>query len=238
MQPTYIPWIGYFDLIDKVDTFVFYDDVQLTKRSWQVRNRLKNNSDEFWLTLPIKKTASRDELLIKDAQLNNQEKWKKKHLNTIQNSYSKSKYFNEFFDLITPIYENAEKISELNIGLIELICDKLEIDTKLIRSSNIDDIEGNKDFRLVAICKKIEANQYLSPQGSAKYINAINTGGEFINQNVELYYHAYKHPEYNQLNNNFIPYLGIFDLIFNHGFEESLGIIRSGRQENLNYNAI
>ena len=76
MQPTYIPWIGYFDMIDKVDVFIFYDDVQLTKRSWQVRNKLRNKSGEYFLSIPIKKTASRGDLLIKDAVLNNNEKWK------------------------------------------------------------------------------------------------------------------------------------------------------------------
>jgi len=236
MQPTYIPWIGYFDLIDKVDTFIFYDDVQLSKRSWQVRNKLRDKSGEYWLSIPVKKTASRDNLLIKDAVLNNDEKWKKKHLNRIRDSYSKSKHFTELYDFIEPIYIQAETLSELNISLIRGLCKQLKIETKLIKSSTLKDIDGAKDFRLVSICQNLNIDNYLSPQGSANYINHHNTGGEFTNQKINLFYHDYDHPLYNQMENNFISYLGVFDLIFNYGFDESLNIIRLGRKSNLNYN--
>lgn len=238
MQPTHIPWIGFFDMIDKVDVFVFYDDVQLTKRSWQVRNRLRNKAGEFWLSVPVMKTSSRDDLLIKDAKLNNQEKWKKKHLATIQTSYSKAPYYKDFFSLIEPIYENAESLVDLNIGIISMICEKLGITTKLVNSSELQNIEGNKDHRLVCVCKELGMDSYLSAQGSALYINEKNQGGEFVIQDINLYYHAYEHPEYKQVNNEFIPYLGIFDLIFNEGFEKGIEIIRSGRQTNLNYDEI
>ena len=72
--------MGYFDLIDLTDKFIFYDDVQLAKRSWQVRNRIKTAQGELFLTIPIKKTKHRDELLIKDAEINNNENWRTKHL--------------------------------------------------------------------------------------------------------------------------------------------------------------
>lgn len=79
MQPTYIPWIGYFDMMDKVDTFVFYDDVQLSKRSWQVRNRIKGINGEIWLTIPVRKNTDRENTFINQAKINSSEKWLTKH---------------------------------------------------------------------------------------------------------------------------------------------------------------
>ncbi len=235
MQPTYIPWIGYFDLIDKVDIFVFYDDVQLAKRSWQVRNRIKSSNGEVWLTLPIKKTKKRDDLIIKEALLNNEEKWIKKHLNTIKLNYKKSKFFNEVYPDIENVYFNATLLSDFNIKLIKLISRRIGINTTFINSSSLQNIEGQKDFRLVQICKALQIKKYLSPQGSAEYINEKQKGGEFVNNNIELYYHNYKHPQYKQLYNNFIPYLGVLDLLFNEGVDNSLDIIRSGRLNNIYY---
>ena len=235
MQPTYIPWIGYFDLIDKVDTFVFYDDVQLAKRSWQVRNKIKSANGELWLTLPVKKTKKRDDLLINEALLNNEEKWNKKHLNSIALNYKKSEYFNDVFEIIEGVYVKAIQLADFNIELIKLISNKIGITTEFINSSSLKDIKGQKDYRLVQICKAINSNIYLSPQGSANYINEVNKGGEFVKNNIDLYYHAYKHPIYKQLYSEFIPYIGIYDLLFNVGFKKSIDVIRAGRLDNIHY---
>ena len=235
MQPTYIPWIGYFDLIDKVDKFVFLDDVQLTKRSWQVRNRIKGKNGEIWLTIPIIKTRSRNELSIKDAMTNDNEKWRKKHLKTIELNYKKSACFDEVYPFLVDMYSRYISLCELNSGIIMEISEKIQITTDFIYSSSLSDISGNKDEKLVHICKAIGANEYLSPQGSAEYINLTSKGGRFIEKNIALYYHSYDHPIYKQLYDGFIPYLGIYDLLFNEGFEKALNIIRKGRCENIHY---
>jgi hypothetical protein len=93
MQPTFFPWIGYFDLIDQVESFVFYDDVQLVKRSWQVRNRIKSANGELFLTIPIKKNKTRDELLISEAEIAYDENWQSKHLKSIESAYKKADHF-------------------------------------------------------------------------------------------------------------------------------------------------
>ena len=118
MQPTYIPWIGYFDLIDKVDYFVFYDDVQVAKRSWQVRNKVKGSNGIQWLTLPIKNTNKRDDLLINEAELDNNQNWLKKHLQTIKQNYIKSNYFDDVYSFLVDIYDNKKLLHQLNKELI------------------------------------------------------------------------------------------------------------------------
>jgi len=235
MQPTYIPWIGYFDMIDKVDIFVVYDDVQLSKRSWQVRNRIKGSSGEIWLTIPIKKTKKREDLLIKDASPNEDENWRQKHLKTIEFNYKKSPHFQEVFNFLIKFYNNNYNLSTFNSLLITNISKKIGIQTKFIFASGLNNILGQKDHRLVNICKEINATEYLSPQGSAEYINEKNKGGEFVNNNIELFYHDYEHPIYPQLYGKFIPYMGIYDLLFNVGFDNALEIIQKGRKENIYY---
>ena len=236
MQPTYLPWLGYFDMIDQVDTFVFFDDVQLVKRSWGVRNRIKTANGELMLTVPVKKTKSRDETLYSNAKINYEEKWISKHLNSIKRAYSKSKYFSEIF----PVLENLisvkyNSIADLNITIIKSIASKLGISTNFLRSSELEGIEGTKDERLVSVCKKIKADYYLSARGSAEYIEKNTPGGAFGKSGIKLYYHNYEHPQYNQLFGEFIPFMSVVDLIFNEGFEKGLEIIRSGRREPLGY---
>lgn len=238
MQPTFNPWLGYFDLIDQVDKFVFLDDAQLTKRSWQVRNKIKLNGSEFWLVLPVKKTASRDELLLCEAALNNEEKWKKKHISTLENAYRKTAHFKETIEVLKPLYEAAEKLSDFNTSLIVDISEKIRVNTEFVFSSQLEGVTGKKDFKLNSILEHINADVYISPQGSAVYLNETTLGGEVVRNGRILYYHDYQPKEYTQTSGNFIPYLGIFDVLFNEGFDRTLEIIRSGRKDLLNFDAL
>ena len=102
-QPTFLPWLGYFDLIDQADVLVFLDDVQLDKRSWQTRNRILSSNGNTMLSIPIKKTAQREKIVIKDAKVENSFNWQKKHLSSIKHSYAKT----PFFDHIFPIINNS-----------------------------------------------------------------------------------------------------------------------------------
>jgi len=235
MQPTYIPWLGYFDMIDKVDVFVIYDDVQLARRSWQVRNRIKGANGEIWLTIPIKKQKSRDETIIKEAEINYSDKWQHKHLKTIELNYRKALFFKDIFPFIKDFYKPVKFLSEFNSSIIIRVAQEIGIETEIIFSSDLDNIEGSKDERLVNICKKLGADQYLSPQGSANYINRKNKGGEFIRNNINLVYHNYEHPEYSQLHGEFIPYMGVYDLLLNENTTNALDIIRRGRRKDLSY---
>lgn len=236
MQPTYMPWIGYFSMIDKVDKFVFLDDVQLVKRSWQVRNKIKQNDNEVMLTIPIIKDKTRKNMLINNTRYNNMEGWKYKHLKSIKYSYSKAKYFNEVYPFLEELYKlDFKSIGDFTSKLIIDICNKIGIETVLIFSSDLIKPKVTKDKLLSTICQKLGAKRYLSAQGSAKYIESNNPGGSFTKHSIKLYYQNYNHPIYNQLGNQFITHIGIYDLLFNEGFENSLEIIRSGNMEDIHY---
>lgn len=96
-------------------------------------------------------------------------------------------------------------------------------------------VDGRKDSLLVNICHILKADSYLSAQGSAAYIEKDTAGGEFTKQEIELLYLNYEHPVYKQQGKNFIAYIGIYDLLFNVGFEEALAYIRKGNRENYSY---
>ena len=227
MQPTYMPWLGYFAMIDEVDVFIFLDDVQLNKRSWQTRNRIKeSDGKELMLSIPLKKSG-RDETMICDALFSGKD-WKKKHLNCIKYNYSKSDYYNEVYSLLEGIYSfDTDFLSLFTINMIDEICDYLGITTNRIISSSLDGIEGNKDELLVNICKKTDITTYLSAKGSAVYIEENSSGGAFTRFGIDLEYQNYEHPVYKQKGKDFLPYMGIVDVLFNCG-SNSLGIIRSG----------
>jgi len=235
MQPTFFPWMGYFDMIDKVDHFVFLDHVQLTKRSWQVRNRIKTPQGESFITISIAKTKSRDEQWIKDAVISYESKWHQKFLKTLEASYKKAAYFDEVYKWLEGIiFEETETLGELNIKIIKEICEKIGITTQLHKSSDISP-EGKKDDMLVELSKTVSCEQYLSAQGSAVYIEETTPGGAFTQNSIELFYHDYEHPTYEQGKKEFLPYMAIVDLLLHVGFNNALSVIREGRCDNIQF---
>ncbi len=235
MQPTFLPWLGYFAMIDKVQRFVYLDDVQLVKRSWQVRNKINFQNKEFFLSVPVIK-QSRNDMLICKVRIDYEQKWIEKHLNTIKHSYSKYPYFHEVFSLIEQIYsERYEFIADLNIAIINKICKLIGITTPCYRSSDIVKEKAAKDELLSNICISMGCNEYLSARGSADYIEAVNPGGAFSKNNIALYYQNYEHPTYKNFQKEFIPFLSIVDLLFNVGFDNALEVIRSGNRDDIHY---
>ncbi len=231
MQPTFFPWLGYFDLIDQSDCFVIYDDVQLVKRSWQVRNRIKTSNGELFLTIPIKKTKHRDDLNINQAEINHEEKWGKTHLKSLEMNYRKTVHFEEVYSFLEDHYMRShKKLCDFNYELILKISRKIGIDSDLIKSSEIQEIKGKKEDRLISICTKLKMDTYLSPKGSSIYLEEDESKRKMKEANIKLTYHAYNHPEYVQLYGAFLPFMSVADLLFNVGFANALTIIKQGRE--------
>lgn len=236
MQPTYLPWLGYFDLIDQVDRFVFLDTTQVQRRSWDVRNRIKTTQGELYLTIPLKKIKSRNETIYCEAKIDDEQKWRKKHLTAIELAYKKSDYFEEVYPIVNRLIETQETIlGEFTINIIETLARKMGITTQLLKASELQGIKGRKDNLLVSICRRINCGEYISPQNSAAYIERGSPGGEFTKAGIKLYYRDYDHPEYSQLHGPFLAHLAVIDLLFNHGWKNSLKIIKSGRKPEIDY---
>jgi hypothetical protein len=226
MQPTYLPWIGYFSLIDQVDIFVFLDKVQFDKRSWQQRNRIKTAQGELFLSVPVQ-TKGKPFQKICDVLLDKTQHYPSKHLKAIENSYSKARYYAEYWSEMVEVFNRDYKyLSDLNIALIQWFVEKLGIEVTFVKSRNLKS-EGTKVELLVRICHEVGAGQYVSPLGSKGYIDKNNI---FRQEKIDLSYQNYTHPEYTQLHKQFVPYMSMVDLLMNEG-RKSLEIMRLGKNE-------
>ncbi len=212
IQPNYIPWKGYFDIIHDVDTFIFYDDVQYTKNDWRNRNKIRGPTGSFWLTIPIPKSSvnlSINQVKILDSN------WQKKHLKSIKTCYAKSQYFDEQFDLISSFYDDKHclNLSVFNEYSIMAISTALGIKIEFLKSSDFT-LKGDRVDRLMDLLYQVGADEYISGPSARGYIDEKR----FESEEIKLVYKQYSYPEYHQLwSEGFTHNVSILDLLFNTG---------------------
>ncbi|MFA6217291.1 MAG: WbqC family protein [Candidatus Omnitrophota bacterium] len=223
MQPTYLPWIGYFDLMDTADVFVLLDTVQFEKQAWQQRNRIKTAENQSkWLTVPVIQNLGQK---MNEVKTGNSSPWCRKHWGTIEQYYKRAEYWKQYCDELKALYDQSwEYLLTLNVATINFLKKQLGVKTKLMRASEIP-VSGEKVKLLTNICHYLEADIYLSPVRAADYIEQDNV---FAQEGITLVYHRYEHPVYKQMFEGFISHMSAIDLLFNEG-PKSLAIIRSGR---------
>ena len=169
LQSNYIPWKGYFDLINMVDEFILYDEVQYTKNDWRNRNKIKTPQGIQWLTIPVRQESLDQK--IKDTKISDK-KWNIKHWRTISQNYSKAKYFKDYKDIFEELYLTCDEeyLSQINYKFITTINEILEIKTKLSWSSEFELVDGQTE-KLLGICKDCNADIYLSGPAAKDYFN-------------------------------------------------------------------
>lgn len=228
MQPTFLPWLGYFSLMQQVDIFILLDNVQLSKQSWQVRNRIRNKKgDKIWLTLPIQKTNLSKK--INETLLSEDPRYKTKIVNTFQHNYSKTEYFDEAFDLLNKsVNSDSKKLSELTCGFIKDVKNMIGITTPIMTSSEINLINENRESRLIDLIQYFNCNEYLSPVGSRDYLSEKDSKDLFEKNNISIKYLNFYHPTYKQTSKEFIEQMSILDCISNVGLLNTLNLINQG----------
>ena len=230
MQPTFLPWLGYFYMIDKADEFVFLDNVQFDKRSWQQRNKIKTPNGDDWITVPVL-SKGMSKQLIQDVEISYEKNRSplKKIFRTIEQNYNKSRYFKFYIDKLNLFNDRSiSKLSCLNQKLIEWVCEEYSISTPLIRASELS-ADGSKETLLLNICKSRGASHFLSAPGSKNYLEGKTL---FDIHGISVIYQCYSHPKYTQLYGDFIPYMCILDLLFNEG-PKGYDILRSNNKLSL-----
>jgi hypothetical protein len=213
VQSNYIPWRGYFDLINSVDEFILYDDVQYTIRDWRNRNVIKTSSGPLWLTVPVAVKGKYFQK-IKDTRISDPT-WQRRHWATIVHSYSRAKYFAMQKELFEELYLRTDDqlLSHINHRFIVAICRVLGIRTTVSWSMDYNLI-GDKTGRLVHLCQQAGATAYLSGPSAKAYLDEEL----FRNEGIAVSYMDYSgYPEYRQLYPPFEPRVSIIDLIFNEG---------------------
>ena len=226
-QPAYLPWLGYFDLMDQCDAFVLLDSVQFEKQSWQQRNRIKTPLGLQWLTVPVE-FRGRLGQKINEVEIR-QTDFFKNHLRAIELNYRRAPHFERYFPGLAEIVESASPatfLADLTIRLIEWFREELGIHTRLLRSSGLPAV-GRRSELLVNLCKGFDADSYLSPRGSSVYL--LDELSQFEDAGIAIMFQHYEHPEYPQQFPPFCPFASVLDLLFNVG-EGALEIVRSGRR--------
>ncbi len=213
LQSNYIPWKGYFDIINSVDEFIIFDVAQYTKNDWRNRNKIRVPEGEAWLTIPVFHRLSQK--INETKVINNL--WRKKHWKNIVQNYSKSRYFKHYKDIFEGLYlgSNEEFLSKINYSFIRAINSILDIKTILSWANDYQvNLTTEKNELLVDLCRQAKATRYLSGPSAKDYLkeNLFNERGLDV---LWMDYSGY--PEYQQLHAPFIHAVSIIDLIFNEG---------------------
>ena len=216
LQSSYIPWKGYFDLINLVDEFILYDDRQYTKRDWRNRNRIKTGNGTRWLTIPVlvkgRYTQRIDQVEVRDPG------WAVRHWETLAQSYSRAPYFKVHADGFERLYleccATLVHLSEINRLFIEHVCRYLGITTRISSTGDYSVEASTRTGNLVALCQASGATRYLSGPSAREYIDVA----EFERAGITLEYMDYSgYREYPQLHPPFEHQVSVLDLLFSTG---------------------
>ena len=229
MQPTYLPWAGYFGLLDYVDLFVLLDNVKFSRSTWLHRNQIKGPNGVVLLSLPIMSSGLGSQL-IQDVKIDLSASPTISHLKSIRHSYSKYQFFDEVLVAIEDIFNSPNfLLSDQNTKLILAISRMLGITKPIIKASDLE-VSGRKVDLLISICKAVGATEYVSPPGSKVYLEDTSL---FEEANITFTYYDFIHPTYNQKVGGFISHLSILDMLFNLGPAASIELIRNSIQNSI-----
>lgn len=209
MQPYFFPYLGYWQLMNVVDKYVIYDDVNYIKGGWINRNRILSNGKPIYFNLGL--IGASPNKLINDININMDNRMINKNLKTIIGCYSKAPYFNDVFPLIKKIMEHRDiNLANYLKFSIEIIAHYLNIDTKIICSSTIEKDNHKKgQDKVIDICKKLNADSYYNSFGGKE----LYSFDDFKQNNIQLIFLKANLPEYKQYKNEFIPGLSIIDIL-------------------------
>jgi len=227
LQPTFLPWLGWFDLADQADLLIVLDNVSFSKQSWQQRNRIRTASGLSYVTVPVR-TAGRLGQLISDTQLADTT-FAEKLIRVVSTNYANAPYFANYFPEFCSVLRAAAAPAELNglnCGLIDWLIAKLHFNIRQVRSSTLS-VDGTRGELVAKLCERVGASRYLSPAGAEEYLLADRAA--FDRRSIAVDLHVYVHPEYQQCFKPFIPYATVLDLLMNEG-DASGDVLRSGRR--------
>jgi hypothetical protein len=214
MQPTWLPYLGYFQLIASADIFVFLDDVQFARRSWQSRNRILAEGQEQMLTVPVRKQPR--DTLIADIAIADGQPWRAQQLNALRHAYAGRPHFAEGYAFLETqlAREPNGRLADLAIGLVEAAAAHIGLSTPFVRASTLG-CGGHRSDHLLALCRAVGADHYLSPTGSADY---MEDDGVFAAARFPVIFKGFEARAYDQGGADFTPYMSFVDALLNVGW--------------------
>ncbi len=212
IQSAYIPWRGFFDLIDRCDQYVIYDQMQFVKRHWHNRNRIRTPQGAGWLTIPVV-SKSRfeqpiDEVVVSDPT------WAERHWATLRGSYARCPGFVETAAWLQPLYESLAhepRLTVINERFLRAVAGRLGVTTEIVRDAPLG-ATGSKTARLLDVCLKLGATHYLSGPSARSYLDE----SAFAEAGIAVEWMGYEgYPTYPQAWGAFEPAVSIVDLLLN-----------------------
>ena len=212
LQPSYLPWLGYLDQIARSDAFIFYDDVQFDKNGWRNRNRIRNRSSEGcgWLTVPVRLSSHFPKII--EVEIDTRVPWQRKHLATLASEYARAPFHERLIDFTDFFKRPYHSLADAAIDSVRALMKGFKIATPLYRSSQLG-LEGDRNTRLLNLCKHFGATHYLSGVAARTYLDVPL----FKNNGITVEWQSYEHPTYPQRYEPFISHLSAIDALLNVG---------------------
>lgn len=236
LQPFYFPWAGMFDMMSRCDLFMFYDDAQFVRGSWQSRNRILSPQGVKWLSVAIDRSGHVG-TAIRDMRVNDREGWRERHLNQLREAYRKAPYF----DLVYPgvqklLRTDTDRLVDFSTGSVLLCARLLGIDTPVAYASALPVGDCRGEQKVMALMRAAGVDCYYDGASGVE----LYSPERFAAAGLALRFHAYEHPAYRQAPPRedgrtsaappFVPYLSVLDLLFREG-PAARNILRSGNRE-------
>lgn len=215
-QPAYLPWLGYFDKIARADLFIWLDNVQFQKNSFQNRNKILTKDGPAWLTVPVRTSGVLYETPLKDVEIDNSKNWRGKHLASIRMNYGKAPRFDGAFSALSRFYEREwHTLDLLCRDMLDYFNVLLGVTTPIRRASEMSP-GGAKSDLVLDLCRKAGATTYLSGALGRDYLDLAS----FAAAGIAVEFQDYKHPAYAQAYPGFTPNLAVIDLLMNEARPE------------------
>jgi WbqC-like protein len=224
-QPTFLPWLGWWDKLARADVFVLLDDVQYPKTgsgTWINRVRLLVSGEPRWVTVPVDR-AFHGTRTVREMRIDVTKPWRERIEQTVASNYARAPYFAE----VMPVVEEAlsgetDRIAELNEHGIRLLADRLALDaSKLVRQSDLG-VVGSSNELLVALCREVGGDTYLSGDGAGDYLDE----GAFAAAGLGLDLQQFKPPQYPQSVESHVPGLSVVDALMSCGWGGTAALLK------------
>jgi hypothetical protein len=231
IQPGYLPWLGYFDQMARVDRFVIADQMPYSSSGWAHRNRVRGPAGEIWLRLPVRRPRGRP---IDEVALDRAVPWRRTHLRTLRQNYARSPYAAEELDrLETVLDQEATRLVDVSLATVRFLADRLGIDTPVVVSSELD-LEARyaerfperpgPTHRVIAFLEALGADELLEGDSGRAYLDVDLCA----RHGITVRFHDYRHPTYAQLHSPFLSHLSALDLLLAVGVDEARQVLRQG----------
>jgi len=210
-QPQYLPWLGFFDKMDRVDRFVLIDTVQYKKNEWQNRNRIRTAPGWQWLTVPV---HYRFPMTIREVEIDETGAWRRKHREALRIHHARCRYRDAVLPELDAIFDEPfPSLAALNLRVVRILARLLGVRTPLLLASDVPGLPEGADERLIALCRHFGASDYLAGQGGGAYMDPA----AYAAAGVRVSFQSFRHPVYGQVYPGFEANLSAIDLILNCG---------------------